>query len=326
MRKTKKLLLLIDEGPTDDTALSKPIENLINSFDMGVKIRCKVCHYDITIKENNDSPSFADPFKVKDRIKDAVKTFLTKNDQFDAKDVLAVCSLHDLDACYCKNEDIIYHNNSVLYDLGNNKLYCKDVINIQNRNDIKQRALGILSTTNKIVVNQTIMPYIPLYYSINLEHILINNPNIRSKDEKIHIAQDFRSLYKNDYKEFMSFLISISVLNNNVNASWNERFLYKYPFTRYSNLIDIVSFVFNCIKGRSFHPGDYLNMIIKKSNISLDDFANKSNIDLNTLLAVLDRKICIDINLAKKLAVATGIDETVWIKLEERYNKVIKEI
>ena len=124
----------------------------------------------------------------------------------------------------------------------------------------------------------------------------------------------------------MSFLISISVLNNNVNASWNERFLYKYPFTRCSNLIDIVSFVFNCIKGRCFHPGDYLNMIINKSNISLDDFANKSNIDLNTLLAVLDRKICIDINLAKKLAVATGIDETIWIKLEERYNNVIKEI
>ena len=247
MAKERKLFLLVTEGRTDEIALAKPIETLINSFDIGVNVRCKVCKLDITITDNNTGKkfSFADPEKVEERIKGRIKQFLEENSQFKTTDILAVCSLHDLDACYCDDNDIIHHYDEVKYDLTECKLMCKDVIHIQKRNDIKRISLGILSDTNILAINRINIPYKSFYYSINLEHILANNPNITNKE---FVAHQFRNKYFKNAKEFLSFLSSIQNLNNGSIASWDEKFLYKHPFARYSNLIDIVSFVAECTK------------------------------------------------------------------------------
>lgn len=322
MGKERKLLLLVLEGGTDETAFSKALENLINSFDIGVKIRCKVCRHDITIsdEENNNNFTFAEATEVDERIKKSVKMFLDENHLFTEKDIFAICSFHDLDACYCNNSALIHHQNDVTYDLENKLVLCKDVLHMQERNEIKRVALDILIFTETLIIKNRRIPYKPFYYSINLEHLLANDPNVLTLDEKKAIAQSFRFKHYKDPKRFLDFLSQANKLSDGAVASWDEKFLYKHPFDRYSNLIDILGFIICCAEKASSHPGKYLSNYMALSSIDVNEFSNRSGIDAEILNKILNKEININNNLARQLSLASGISAETWINIQKRYD------
>ena len=77
------------------------------------------------------------------------------------------------------------------------------------------------------------------------------------------------------------------------------------------------------MKRYQFHPGYYIEEIIKEMEISQAEFATKLGITIDTLNNLLNGKENISNDLAKKLSMMLGTSDEVWLNLQKAYNQKI---
>ena len=74
-----------------------------------------------------------------------------------------------------------------------------------------------------------------------------------------------------------------------------------------------------------FHPGYYIQEIIDNKNTSIEDFANKANIDVNTLNRILQGNQAVTEETAHCLSVATEMSTQMWLNLQSAYDKLLNK-
>lgn len=227
--RTKKLILILVEGKSDEASLEYVLSNLIKSE----KVKFVICRGDITSDNKTTTRN------VNKKITAKIKEFLdSSNGLYSITDVNLIVHIMDTDACSIDECNIVESDKNE---------YQKTIVNttsknnILNRNRKKLAILKIVSSLNYLSFNinnsSLCVPYTPYYMSCNLEHVLHNNPNIDTFDEKEYYSMKFSVKYLNKISEFVEFINSTNVGTNlSFTESWNNILRPENALKRETNL------------------------------------------------------------------------------------------
>ncbi len=218
--RTKKVILFIVEGPTDENALSAVLKKIFNSED----IHFHVVHGDMT---SDWSVSCTNIIKtVHEHIELERKRY-----GFKGKDIVKVIHLVDTDGTFIPADKVI------LSDVKTTK-YFDDRIEtavpgaIVDRNTRKSQILRKLHSAN--IIGR--IPYCVYYFSRNLEHVLHNNGASLTDDEKLNYADIFADRYSSDDEGFKTFISSKDfAVPGEFKETWNFIMRDKNSLHRYCN-------------------------------------------------------------------------------------------
>lgn len=190
MVRSKKVVLFIVEGPSDQSALSVVLSNVFDQDEVYVY----VVHGDVTA-ENGATPQNI-VRKVNAFIKDHMSTYRLRK-----TDMLQTVHLMDTDGAYIPDEAITEMTTvpKTIYNPG--QIIAADRQQIIDRNRQKRANMDRLALEPAIAG----IPYLAVYMSCNLDHVLYNKLNSHDSDKrKDSIA--FARKYRNDPKAFISFI------------------------------------------------------------------------------------------------------------------------
>ncbi|MBO4355559.1 MAG: hypothetical protein J5850_01745 [Clostridia bacterium] len=231
----KKLLLFLVEGRTDRDTFERPIQSLMDSLDAYVDAEFVEAKGDITTTRLSDSQ------KLEDSIySNYLKEFFAIYPYYEAKDILQIVQICDLDAAfipnqYCKQYDLV-HNvlKGFVYDPP--YIYGETANAVIERNNTKATNLRHLIRLTEITVKRAKVPYSICFLSTNLEHCLYGKLNATPR-EKIEYADRFADRCE-DLEEFKKELKNPEHKTpcNTIEESW--KFIQKemHSFERYTNL------------------------------------------------------------------------------------------
>jgi hypothetical protein len=206
---TKKVVLLIVEGPSDESSLSPFFKQLFDKEN----VLFKVVHGDITTKEKSSSNN------IVRKVTEEVKSFADKNG-FSKNDFLKVIHIVDTDGAFISNDKVILNQSIVKEDSPkyyDNKIECLNKKDIEERNKQKQGCLITLYKTKAIWGG---IPYSVFYMSCNLEHVLHNENNLADKEKRVK-AYEFSEKFKNNFSDFVRFIcLSEFAVKTNYLESW----------------------------------------------------------------------------------------------------------
>lgn len=188
--RSKKVVLFIVEGPSDQSALSVVLSNVFDQDEVYVY----VVHGDVTA-ENGATPQNI-VRKVNAFIKDHMSTYRLRK-----TDMLQTVHLMDTDGAYIPDEAITEMTTvpKTIYNPG--QIIAADRQQIIDRNRRKRANMDRLALEPAIAG----IPYLAVYMSCNLDHVLYNKLNSQDSDKrKDSIA--FARKYRNDPEAFVSFI------------------------------------------------------------------------------------------------------------------------
>lgn len=227
--RTKKLILILVEGKSDEASLEYVLSNLVKSE----KVKFVICRGDITSDNKTTTRN------VNKKITAKIKEFLdSSNGLYSITYVNLIVHIMDTDACSIDECNIVESDKNE---------YQKTIVNttsknnILNRNRKKLAILKIVSSLNYLSFNinnsSLCVPYTPYYMSCNLEHVLHNNPNIDTFDEKEYYSMKFSVKYLNKISEFVEFINSTNIGTNlSFTESWNNILRPENALKRETNL------------------------------------------------------------------------------------------
>lgn len=188
---SRKVILVIVEGPSDDTALGSILGKIFEEHRVFVKVTFGDITTDRYTTANN----------VAGKLGDLVKAY-AQSMYFERKDFLKVIHIVDMDGAYIPDDAIVENSelNKSLYSL--TEIQTAKPENIARRNEKKRNILNRISTLKKVWGS---IPYQVYYMSCNLDHVLYNKMNI-SDEEKEENAYKFAEKYKNDIPGFLCFI------------------------------------------------------------------------------------------------------------------------
>lgn len=187
--KSKKVVLFIVEGPSDQSALSAILSKI---FDQD-KVYVYVVHGDVTA-ENGATPQNI-VRKVNAFIKNHMSTYRLRK-----ADMLQVVHLMDTDGAYVPDNAVteLVTVPKTVYNPG--QIIAANRQQIIDRNRRKRANMDRLALAPAIAG----IPYLAIYMSCNLDHVLYNKLNSHDSDKrKDSIA--FASKYR-DTEAFISFI------------------------------------------------------------------------------------------------------------------------
>ena len=187
---SKKIILLIIEGITEDISLRGILSEIFNDK----KIEFCLVRTDITTRED------IKPNNIKKELGNIVKNFLGRT--FRETDLQEVIHLVDTDGVYIPETNIekdITLNNFV-YSV--DKIKAKDINKVIERNETKKTNLDVLISTNEVLKK---IPYKVYYLSQNLEHFFHDKLNC-TREEKNKLAQILEDKYIEDLNSFLIFV------------------------------------------------------------------------------------------------------------------------
>ncbi|MDF2886773.1 MAG: hypothetical protein K0R23_1158 [Lacrimispora sp.] len=188
--RTKKVILFIAEGPTDEETLSPILKKLFQKED----VRFHIVHGDLT---SNWSVTAQNAVKTVNQHIDTER----KRYGFDKKDILKVIHLVDMDGAFILEDQVVYGNHEeILYF--NDHIETRSPETVINRNKRKSQILSRLSLTGKIGT----IPYSIYYFSRNLEHVFHNSSKNLTDEEKVNYADTFADRYSTNPSSFISLL------------------------------------------------------------------------------------------------------------------------
>lgn len=212
----KQIILFIVEGESDKHSF----ENILNKIISNDVVKFKVVKGDITVKSNK--------YTVCRQINKKVDEFLNepKNKVLKVSDICKVVHLVDLDAVFINDDKIIKNDKD-------SKEYKDDCYLVPNRNNIiernrnKKEVILKLKDLSFIKYKQgddiNIIPYEIYYFSCNLEHVLHDNPNVETKEQKKELSELFAEEYLGKEKNFIKFIKSEKYATTlEYQQSWNE--------------------------------------------------------------------------------------------------------
>ena len=189
--KTKKIILFIVEGITDETSLSKILSTLVQDSS----VLFHTINQDITADFNSNSQN------IIIKIDSHIKQFLAQNTGLKKSDIKQIIHLVDTDGAFVKQEFIVE-------DMKQEKtLYTKDSIVTNKKALIAKRNDRKGSVLNKLCQISSIgnIDYKVYFFSCNLEHILHNSQNTACYKKGMY-SNNFMKLYDGREKSFISFL------------------------------------------------------------------------------------------------------------------------
>ncbi|WP_312426551.1 hypothetical protein [Lacrimispora sp.] len=190
--KTKKVILFIVEGPTDEETLSPVLKKAFQRED----VRFHVVHGDMTsnwsVSGNNAVKTVYEHIEVE-----------RKRYGFDKKDILKVIHLVDIDGAFIPADKVIQSTTGTIRYF-DDRIETADPEGVIDRNSRKSQVLYRLCTADAVGK----IPYSVFYFSRNLEHVLHNNNGNLTDDEKINYADAFADKYGSDQKGFQAFISS----------------------------------------------------------------------------------------------------------------------
>lgn len=203
---SKKIILLVVEGITEDISLRGILSELFNDK----KIEFCLVRTDITTRED------IKPNNIKKELGNIVKNFLGRT--FRETDLQEVIHLVDTDGVYIPEtnieEDVTLNN--FVYSI--DRIKAKDINKVIERNETKKANLEVLISTNEVLKK---IPYKVYYLSQNLEHFFHDKLNC-TREEKNKLAQLLEDRYIEDLESFLIFVRDSKLKSpDDYNDSWD---------------------------------------------------------------------------------------------------------
>ena len=203
--KSKKVVLFIVEGVTEEISLSRILKKLNNDK----KIYFQLVNTDITSKKLNNVTN------IISKVNDEIKKSISKK-YFKKSDIIQIIHIVDLDGSYIKPQKVKYHDNDKI-KYSSDYIMTNNVESIRDRNFNKSQILNKLSSTKMI----NGIPYKIFFFSTNLEHVLHNVQNA-TREEKNELAQKFEDKFYNNPKNFIEFINNSQfAINKDYQDSWD---------------------------------------------------------------------------------------------------------
>ena len=202
----KKIVLVIVEGVSDDTALGVALNRVYDRDSVHIEI----LRGDITTRLR------VNPQNIVSKIGDIVKDFAKKH-RYRASDFKQIIHLVDTDGAYIPNKCIYEDLTLDRFFYEDEGIYANDINRVIKRNEQKRENLNRLRATGTIWK----VPYRIYYMSCNLDHVLHNKRN-STDEEKEDDAYAFAKRYKGNVKGFVDFMCkSPFSINMSYKDSWN---------------------------------------------------------------------------------------------------------
>ncbi len=189
---TKKIVLVLVEGPSDEDALALVFRNLLEEQEM----EFDVLHTDITAKEEMTSKY------IVGEIEKEVDAYLGRNPFIEKEDILKVVQLIDTDGAFVASSQIFQSENGKT-EYSETCIWAKNRDRLIRRNISKRQIVYQLSHMGRLPDSY---PYEIYYFSRNLEHVLHNISEDLSDEEKEDLAYETAIRYRKNPDSFLSFL------------------------------------------------------------------------------------------------------------------------
>lgn len=159
-----RVTLLVVEGPTDQTFLAEPLQQLFALASQSV--RFAVLGNDVTSDERLSDKSFIS------RIWSSIASTLSQLGLCKS-DLSRIIQITDLDGAFIPDSNIVggWKGNELFYT--DNCIHAKDAQEIRRRNARKRRRIDTLLQINSL----SGIPYLLCYMSQNIEHVLVDERN-----------------------------------------------------------------------------------------------------------------------------------------------------
>lgn len=226
---TKKLILILVEGKSDEESLEYVLSNLVKSE----KVKFVICRGDITSDYKTTIRN------VDKKIVGKTEEFLdVSNGLYSITDIKLIVHIMDTDACSIDECSVVESEKNEYKKTTFNTVNRK---NILDRNRRKLAILKKLSGLNYLsfsINNSSLcIPYTPYYMSCNLEHVLHNNPNIDTINEKEYYSMVFSDKYLNKISDFVNFINSAGIGTGlSFDESWRNILKPENALKRETNL------------------------------------------------------------------------------------------
>lgn len=205
--KRRKVVLVIVEGPSDQTALELSFSAFFDSNDVMIR----VVHGDIT------ADIALNPSNIASSLGNLLKSWASKYG-LKSSDFLRVIHITDTDGVYIPDENVIeddYHNGRPIYNEMNIVVSPKS--KIKERNSRKRHNLDRLSS---IPVIWGKIPYSIYYMSCNLDHVLYGVQNSDDATKRKN-AYNFAKKYHNKLDEFVKYISNPDIgVEGDYKMSW----------------------------------------------------------------------------------------------------------
>lgn len=190
----KKIIFVIVEGSSDETALGAILQNI---FDVN-QVHIEVVHGDITTQNG------VMPHNILSKIGGMVAEYIKQNRYLKKSDFERIIHIVDMDGAYIPNENIIEDADleKTSYSLKN--ITTNNKSHIVERNKQKTANINKISSCHEIGKKETI-PYKVFYMSCNLDHVLHDKINSTDAEKKLD-SRKFAKQYKENIHEFLSFI------------------------------------------------------------------------------------------------------------------------
>lgn len=216
----RKIVLVIVEGQSDETALGVALNQLFDKDTVYVHIM----HGDITTRKGVNSQNV-----IAKLGKDV--TAYARSRHYTAKDFKQIIHIVDTDGAYISDDRINEDLNCEIITYEDDGIYTKDVKGIISRNKQKRENLYRLRTQGRIWN----IPYRVYYMSCNLDHVLHNKRN-STDEEKENDAYAFAKRYKGDLDGFVEFICNSDFsINGDFKSSWEHIEKDMNSVNRFSN-------------------------------------------------------------------------------------------
>ena len=216
----KKVIFVIVEGPSDETALGVILSR---HFDKDT-VYTQVMHCDITTEFDKDTHQKVGTADITKKIAEVVKrwadTYRLKPDHFER-----IIHIVDTDGAFITEDYAVQSDvDEPFYTL--DKILCPVRENIIERNSRKAKNLLRLASTPTIWK----VPYNAYYMSCNLDHVLYDKQNSNDTDKE-NDALNFALRYKENIPKFINFISKSDFaykpkpelsLADNYKESWKE--------------------------------------------------------------------------------------------------------
>lgn len=217
----KKVVLVIVEGPSDETALGIVLNQIYDKESVYVHIM----HGDITTRKGVHSDN------IVSKIGNEVRSY-AKSQHYTAKDFKQIIHIVDTDGVYIPDERVIDDQNCMSVTYESDGIHTLDQRAIIERNKQKRDNLYRLRGTGQIWK----IPYRVYYMSCNLDHVLHNKRN-STDEEKENDAYTYAKRYRNDLNGFIDFICKSDFsVNGDYLESWEYIEVGMNSLERYTNL------------------------------------------------------------------------------------------
>ncbi len=219
---TKKIILLLVEGLTDEEALALVFSKLAKEHD----IEFDVLHTDITADENMTVKY------IGERIKREIADYLRKNPFIKRKDILKVVQIIDTDGAFVP-PSLVRQSTSGKTEYFETYISAKNMSRLIRRN-ISKRAIAHLLAESEQMAG---LPYEIYYFSRNIEHVLHNIEDDLTDDEKESLAYEIAEKYGEHPDEFLELLYDESFhVSGTYRETWEFIMENGNSLKRYSNV------------------------------------------------------------------------------------------